>query len=211
LTLGVGDKFAEIDLAGLVKAVEETFEQVSYGLQKEDLGQLLPNTSLDVDMDSVTLEIPVTLRLNRWEAKDLDLIPEKEGPAGKGRIGLKGVFEQRRAERREIKGVVVELVKGLEESEIMELLGIQNGNGGNAVASGSGSGKKDSEDVVEVVDGQEKEKKKNGKKVDMEVEVMDVDAETGELAEKKKKSTRKPKEEVSALSLAYTIQYQRLF
>jgi hypothetical protein len=148
-------------------------------------------------MDSAIPEIPVTLRLTRWEAKDLDLIPEKEGPAGKGRMGLKDVFEQRRTERRGIKGVLLELVKGLEESEIMELLGLQNGNGGNAVASGSGLGKKDPEDVVEVADGQEKERKK-GKKVDMEVEVMDVDAETGELAEKKKKSTRKPKEEVSA-------------
>jgi hypothetical protein len=145
-------------------------------------------------MDSTIPEIPVTLRLNRWEAKDLDLIPEKEGLAGKGRMGLKDVFEQRRTERRGIKGVLLELVKGLEESEIMELFGLQNGNGGNAVASGSGSRKKDPEDVVEVVDGQEKEKKKKGKKV----EVMDVDAETGELAEKKKKSTRKPKEEVSA-------------
>jgi hypothetical protein len=104
-------------------------------------------------MDSTIPEIPVTLRLNRWEAKDLDLIPEKEGLAGKGRMGLKDVFEQRRTERRGIKGVLLELVKGLEESEIMELFGLQNGNGGNAVASGSGSRKKDPEDVVEVVDG----------------------------------------------------------
>jgi hypothetical protein len=148
-------------------------------------------------MDSAIPEIPVTLRLTRWEAKDLDLIPEKEGPAGKGRMGLKDVFEQRRTERRGIKGVLLELVKGLEESEIMELFGLQNGNEGNALASGSGAAKQDSQDVVEVVDGHEKEKKKKGKKVDMEVEVMDVDAETGELADKKKKSTRKPKEEVS--------------
>ena len=166
--------------------MEDTFEQVSYGLQPEDLARILPQIELAPPLP----EIPMTLRLNRWEAKDLELIPEKEGPAGKGRMGLKDVFEQRKTERKGIKSAVLELLRGMEEAELKEILGL--GNSGNAVASGSGSGKRDMVDVVEV---DIKEKKKKGVKVDQEVEAMDVDAEAGEVAEKKK-STRKPKEEV---------------
>lgn len=200
--MGEEESVVEIDLQGLVKTVEDLFDRVPYGLGKEDL------TQFELDPPFPEMEIPASLRLNRWEAKNLDLIPEKEGPAGKGRMGLRDVFEQRRNERRGIKGKVVELVQGLEEGEVRELFGMSlgqgNGNTGNAVASGSGSGSglgkgggSGKQELMDVDEVDVKEKKKKGKKVDNEVEIMDVDGETGEVIAEKKKSTRKVKEEVS--------------
>jgi hypothetical protein len=172
----------EIDLTGLTKLIEETFDQVCYGVAAGDIAELLPNESI-----SPSLEIPSGLRLTRWEAKDLGLVPQKEGAAGKGRMGLRDLFEDRRTKRSEVKKTVMDMLKGLETAELKDLLGVDDG-------------------VKEVaVTVKEKEK---AKEMDVEVEVVDIDAqgvtsgdvnmEAVEVVEviEKKKPARKPKEEV---------------
>jgi hypothetical protein len=177
---------AEIDLTGLAKLIEETFDQVSYGITSEDIKDLLPD-----ETTSIPSEIPTGLRLTRWEAKDLGLIPQKEGAAGKGRMGLRDLFEDRRTKRSEVKKTVLDMLKALEKTELKDLLGV------DAVAKDVATDIKD---------------KKKAKVVEVEAEVVEIDGEGEASADvdmdtvevvvvvEKKKTTRKPKEEVRSHS-----------
>ena len=173
---------AEIDMTGLARLIEETFDQVSYGITSEDIKELLPD-----ETTSIPSEVPIGLRLTRWEAKDLGLIPQKEGAAGKGRMGLRDLFEDRRTKRSEVRKTVLDMLKALEMTELKDLLGV------DAVANHIATDIKDNKKAkAVVVEGEVVEIMGEGEAsadVDMEVvEAVDV--------VEKKKTTRKPKEEV---------------
>lgn len=185
---------SEIDVTGLAKLIEETFDQVSYGITPEDIKELLPD-----ETSAMSSEVPTGLRLTRWEAKDLGLIPQKEGAAGKGRMGLRDLFEDRRTKRSEVKKTVLDMLKGLEPSELKDLLGV------DATAKDTPATIKD---------------RKKAKAVEIDIEVVEIDGEGDAIVDadmeaveavdivEKKKATRKPKEEVRWYSpqiLAYVV------
>jgi len=181
-------------VTGLAKLIEETFDQVSYGITPEDIKELLPD-----ETSAMSSEVPTGLRLTRWEAKDLGLIPQKEGAAGKGRMGLRDLFEDRRTKRSEVKKTVLDMLKGLEPSELKDLLGV------DATAKDTPATIKD---------------RKKAKAVEIDIEVVEIDGEGDAIVDadmeaveavdivEKKKATRKPKEEVRWYSpqiLAYVV------
>lgn len=127
-TLMGNEKMAEIDLTGLATLVERLLERVWYGVTPRDLPILLSTSSTTTTtpdqsneapaspapVDYAQVKIPPGMRLSRWEARDLSLVPLNQPSS---RAGLREFFEQRRTVRQEARGIVMRILVEMPEMD----------------------------------------------------------------------------------------------
>lgn len=160
----------DIDNKTLKHLIDKLFDKVAYGLRKEDFNDL---TLTDEERDDITINSG--LRVVRWEAKDLELFPQKSTGAA-ARMKLRDLMLERRNKREQARKELLDLVDGLEDEEKRELIGL--------LKLEKGAGKKGA------VDKKEKAKKESDQE--------------GEGKEEKKR-VKKPKEEVCAFHSAWVV------
>lgn len=109
---------ADVDIKSLKLLVDQLFNRIAYGLRKEDIASF-PLT----DEEKEDFQIPSGLRVWRWEAKDLQLFPQKSTGAA-ARIQLRDLMLERRSKREEGREELLALVNALEDDEKRELIGL---------------------------------------------------------------------------------------
>lgn len=160
----------DIDNKTFKQLIDKLFDKVAYGLRKDDFDDL---AITDEERDGITLSSG--LRVIRWEARDLDLFPQKSTGAA-ARMKLRDLMLERRNKREQARKELLEIVDGLEDEEKRELAGLSKAE--------KGAGKKGGADRTDKVK-KESEKEGDGKE--------------------DKKRVKKPKEEVGALRRPFSI------
>lgn len=120
---------ADIDLNAIIKLIPDLFQKRSYGFHADDFSRFSASHEPESSSSSPanSLEIPTTLQLNRWEAREMKLIPQKEGSSRV--LKARDLMEQRKKVRNEAREEAKALVKQLSVEDVDAMLGVKLQNG----------------------------------------------------------------------------------
>ncbi|KAJ9099977.1 hypothetical protein QFC21_003985 [Naganishia friedmannii] len=98
------------------------FTQVSYGFHSSDFSSITASSSNSCSSKSTQdIKIPAALALRRWEAKDLDMVPQSN--AGRG-FKARDVMKERKRFREQAREEVQRIVQTLDTATSRQLLGL---------------------------------------------------------------------------------------